>query len=299
MKKWFKYFVYISLVFLIIALIKADYLKIPQVYNYTFIVLSVFLVCLGFFLDAFAWQMTLKVYGYKKVNTKQAVASMGLSIFGKYIPGKIWLIMGRSAYIAKKHNISEKDTASISLNAQFISLWVGLLMGAIGFIFIGTKGLWAELSLLLWLALSLILFSRLFHNLTSFLIKKIFKKNVTIPSLSIKNVIKVLPWFFLNWLCWCFGFYFLVQALSIDVVTPVTGLIFALAGTLGLLAIIVPGGLGVREGIVAAMLIMAGLNEVVAVSISVASRLWFLTGETFIFLLGLACDIRSKKNKQQ
>ena len=70
MKKWFKYFVYISLVFLIIALIKADYLKIPQVYNYTFIVLSVFLVCLGFFLDAFAWQMTLKVYGYNKLNTK-------------------------------------------------------------------------------------------------------------------------------------------------------------------------------------------------------------------------------------
>ncbi|MDD2198419.1 MAG: lysylphosphatidylglycerol synthase transmembrane domain-containing protein [Bacteroidales bacterium] len=295
MKKWFKYFVYISLVFLILALIKADYLKIPLIHNYSLIALSIICVFLGFFMDAFAWQMTLKAYGYKKVNTQQALASMGLSIFGKYIPGKIWLIMGRSAYIAKKHNISEKDTASISLNAQFISLWMGLLLGAIGFLFIGTKALWAELSLLLWIALSLILFSRMFHNLTSFLIKKIFRKEVSIPSLSIKNVIKVLPWFFLNWLCWCFGFYFLVQSLSIDVVAPVTGLIFALAGTLGLLAIIVPGGLGVREGIVAAMLIMAGLNEVLAVSISVASRLWFLSGETFIFLLGLYCNIKQKK----
>jgi glycosyltransferase 2 family protein len=298
MKKWFKYFVYISLVFLVIALIKADYLKIPQIHNYTLIVSSIIFVCLGFFMDAVSWQMTLKAYGYKKVNTRHALASMGLSIFGKYIPGKIWLIMGRSAYIAKRYNLSEKDTASISLNAQFISLWVGLLLGSVGFLFIGAKALWAELSLLLWLALSLILFSRIFHNLTTFLIKKIFKKEITIPSLSIKNVIKVLPWFFINWLFWSVGFYFLVQSLSIIAVNPVTGLIFALAGTLGLLAVIVPGGLGVREGIVAAMLILAGLNEVLAVSISVASRLWFLSGETFIFLLGLVCDVRSNKKKE-
>jgi glycosyltransferase 2 family protein len=287
MKKWFKYFVYISLLFLIIALIQADYLNIPKIYNHINLFLSIILVCLGFLMDAFAWQRTLKTYGYKTINFQHSISSMGLSIFGKYIPGKIWLIMGRSAYLAKIYNINEKDTTSISLNAQFIGLWVGLLIGVVGFIFIGTKLLWAELTLLLWVVLSLILFSRVFHNLTTFLIGKIFKKNIDIPSLSVKKVFEVMPWYILNWILWCAGFYFLAQSLSPTFVNPFSGFLFALAGTLGLLAFFAPGGLGIREGIIVTMLIMAGLNEELAISISVASRLWFLIGEVFIFVLAL------------
>jgi glycosyltransferase 2 family protein len=299
MKKWFNYFVYVSIVSLLIALITADYIIIPKVHNYNLLVLSVLFVCFGFFLDSLAWKKTLHVYGYKNVKTKQAVSSMGLSIFGKYIPGKIWLIMGRSAYLAKIYNINEKDTTSISLNAQFISLWVGLLIGVVGFIFIGTKLLWAALTLLLWVVLSLILFSRVFHNLTTFLIGKILKKTIVIPSLSVKKVFEVMPWFILNWILWCAGFYFLAQSLSPTFVSPFSGFLFALAGTLGLLAVFAPGGLGIREGIIVTMLIMAGLNEELAISISVASRLWFLIGEMFIFVLALILKtLHERENKK-
>lgn len=295
MKKYFKYFVYISLIFLIVALIKADYLVIPYIHNIGLLALSIVFVCIGFFFDSFAWKKTLNIYGYKNVSTSEAIASMGLSIFGKYIPGKIWLIMGRSAYIAQRHNLSEKDTTSISLNAQFISLWVGLLMGSTGLWLIGSKDYWAELTLLLWLMLSLLLFSRVFHNMFTGIVKKIFKKTLSIPSLSISNVFKTLPWFIINWLSWCAGFYLLTQSLSPNIVGPEIGFVFALAGTLGLLAIIVPGGLGVREGIVVALLLLAGFDETLAISISISSRLWFLIGEIFIFLLGLLFNIKNKQ----
>lgn len=297
MKKWFKYFVYLSIIFLIIGLVKADYLVIPKIENFTFLILSIICVFTGFFFDSFAWYKTLKAGGYNQVKLQDCIAGMGLSIFGKYIPGKIWLIVGRSAYIAKRYDLPEKDTTAFSLNAQFISLWVGLLIGSIGIFFTGTQKLIPELTLALWIVLTLILFSRIFHNLITTIVKKIFRRNFVIPSLSFKKIIKVIPWFFGNWLLWCLGFYFLTQSMCIEPIIVFIGFIFALAGTMGVLAVIVPGGIGVREGILATMLILAGIDEKLAVSISVASRLWFLSGEFFLFIIGVFANIKIKKTR--
>ncbi len=295
MKKWFKYFVYISILFLIIGLVKADYLVIPDIKNFTFLFLSILCVFAGFFFDSFAWYRTLRAGGYSMVKVCDCIAGMGLSIFGKYIPGKIWLIVGRSAYIAKRYDIPEKDTTAFSVNAQFISLWVGLLCGSAGIFFTGAQKLIPELTLALWILLTFLLFSRVFHNLVTAVVKKIFRRNLIIPSLSFKKVIKVLPWFFGNWLFWCLGFYFLTQSMSPEPIIVFTGFIFALAGTMGVLAVIVPGGIGVREGILAGMLILAGIDEKLAVSISVASRLWFLCGELFLFIIGVFADRKARK----
>lgn len=302
MKKWFNYFVYVSIIFLIFALIKADYLVVPFIYKTSLIILSILFVCLGFVFDALSWQMSLRRYGYNQVQIKSCISSIGLSVFGKYVPGKIWVIIGRSAYISKMYDVSETETASISMNAQFISLWTGLLIGSLGYLIVGFVKSWAILILSLFIVLSFVLFSRLTHDFLSFLIEKIFKRKIQIPSLSMIKVIKVLPWFVLTWLFWCFGFFMLAQGLSPDVIKIPIGFIFALAATFGILAIIVPGGVGVREGILAVMLIMAGLNEPLAISISVTSRLWFLIGESFVFLLGLSLqninkNIKTKKIK--
>lgn len=287
MKKWFNYFVYLSIIFLIIGLVKSNYLIIPVIFNYYFLISSVLFLFMGFLFDSFAWKKTLLNYGYRNVSTKNAITSSGLSIFGKYIPGKIWVVIGRSAYISKKYNYAEKDTAVISLQAQFISLWVGIVIGIFYLIFIGNKYHLLELSLLLLLFLSLLLFSNFFHNLFTKLFKKILKKTIEIPHIDFKNIIKIIPWFFINWFCWCIGFFFLIQSLSPEPQPVFTGFSFALAGTLGILAIVMPGGIGVREGILVLMLTLYGIDEKLAITISVVSRGWFLLGEFFIFSTAL------------
>lgn len=295
MKKWFKYFVYVSIIFLIIGLIRADYLIVPNIENFTFLIISLICVFVGFFFDSFAWYKTLRAGGYSMVKVSDCVAGMGLSIFGKYIPGKIWLIVGRSAYVSKRYDLSEKDTTVFSITAQFVSLWVGLLLGSVGMFFAGAQKFIPELTLALWLLLTLLLFSRIFHNLFTVIIKKVFKRNFVLPSLSFKKVVKIMPWFFINWLFWCLGFYFLSQSMSVETFSVFIGFIFALAGIMGILAVIVPGGIGVREGVLAGMLILAGVEGALAVSIAVASRLWFLMGELFLFILGFIVDLKNKR----
>ncbi len=298
MKKYYNYFVYVSILFLIIGLIKANYLKIPIIESYFYLSLSIIFVFAGFFFDSFAWYKVIKAGGYKMIKISDCVASVGLSIFGKYVPGKIWIIMGRSAYLAKKYGLNEKDTAFYSLNTQFISLWVGLFIGSIGIIFIKSDSLIVILTFILWILLSILLFSRIAHNTVISIARKLFKKEMNIPSLSFKKVIKLTPWFFINWSCWCLGFYFLAQSMCLNPIPVFTGTIFALAGIMGILAIIAPGGIGVREGVLVTMLVMTGIDETIAISISITSRLWFLSGEIFIFLLGFVVNLILKKQEQ-
>ncbi len=66
----------------------------------------------------------------------------------------------------------------------------------------------------------------------------------------------------------------------------------------GVLAIILPGGLGVREGIIVAYLTLAGLDVETATTISFMNRLWFISGEVFIFLLSSILRITGQRADQ-
>jgi glycosyltransferase 2 family protein len=128
-------FIYGSLIFLIIALIKADYLKIPYIKNFNSLIYSFILLFSGFIFNGLSWGKLLK-NNYKQIKTSDAISSVGLFIFGKYIPGKLWIILGMSEIISKKYNLPRKDIATLSLTAQFISIWVSLIIGSLGLIFI-------------------------------------------------------------------------------------------------------------------------------------------------------------------
>ena len=60
--------------------------------------------------------------------------------------------------------------------------------------------------------------------------------------------------------------------------------------SLGVLSLITPGGIGVREGIMTGFMVLTGMPLEEATTIAVISRLWFITGEVFIFLLSLVLN---------
>ncbi|MEZ5196557.1 MAG: hypothetical protein R2764_09195, partial [Bacteroidales bacterium] len=70
---------------------------------------------------------------------------------------------------------------------------------------------------------------------------------------------------------------------------------FPLSVTIGLLAIIFPGGLGVREGILVGYMVLTGMPIQIATVITLYARLWFISGEIFIFLLALGLRVTGRK----
>jgi uncharacterized membrane protein YbhN (UPF0104 family) len=285
MKSWFKFLLYVSLVFLAIALYNADYLKIPRIFSIFALTISFLFLFAGFIFNAISWNQVLRVSKYP-IRLGACVAGFGLSIFGKYIPGKIWMIVGRAAYITEENRYPLGTLSAISLHTQFIAIWFGLIYGLSGLYILGGSYLWSCLLLALWLVLTVVIFSNFVHAKAEQGIRLILRKDITLPKLTVKSTFSVMPAFIAYWAFWSIGYYLLVTSL-IEIGVPWSvGLGFPLAGTLGIITFISPGGLGTREAVMVGYLTLAGLPVVDATTVAVASRLWFIVGEVFIFIIG-------------
>ena len=215
------------------------------------------------------------------------MASVGLSIFAKYIPGKLFVILGKASYMNKKYGYSNLQLITQSTNDQLIALWTGLLIGCLSLFFVELNPVWLVLIGGGWLLITLTVFTTIFHKLAIKTIKLILNKEVQIPRLEFRSVIRLLPVHFIYWIILSAGFYFLGRSM-LDLELPIhTGLIFPLATTLGLMAIIAPGGLGIRESIIGLFLSAQGITTTDVIALAALSRLWFLTGEFSIFFASL------------
>jgi hypothetical protein len=285
MKSWHKYLVYVSLVFLAAALYRANFLYVPQIFSGFGLAASFLFLFAGFILNAISWKQMLQVSDYA-IRLDECIAGFRLSIFGKYIPGKIWTVMGRAAYISEKNQYPLAELSAVSLNTQFIAIWLGLIFGMIGIFALKGWHLWSWMILCTWVVLTVVIFSRFIPEKAEQAVRKILRKDITIPKLSVSSTIAVMPWFIGYWTLWSIGFYCFVASLTEASVLWTIGLGFPLAGTLGIITFISPGGLGTREAIMAGYLTLAGIPLMDATTVAVASRFWFLSGEIFIFLIG-------------
>ena len=250
---------------------------------------SIVFLFLGFLADAASWRHLVRRSGYG-VSRRECLAAVGLSTFGKYVPGKIWTIVGRAAYVAERHGTSLAAISSISLTWQFVMLWLGLLFGAVGLFLVRGMDIWGWPVTVLWLGLTILSFTNIAHQGGRHLIKRLFKRDVAVPDLSAGRTLASLPWFAVTLILLSVGFYLFVMALvAVDVPLSV-GLGFPLSIVLGTMAVLIPGGIGVREGLMVAYLKLAGIPLQDAVTISVAARLWDLLGEVFMFVLGAAMN---------
>jgi uncharacterized membrane protein YbhN (UPF0104 family) len=287
MRSLFRYLLYLSLPFLLYQLYVMELLHLPAVRSWPLAVAAWAVLVGAFLASAVSWRRMLAHSGHA-ASAAQCVAGMGLSVFGKYVPGKVWMIVGRAAYLAEARGYPLARLSAISLEAQVVDLWVGLLLGALGLLIVGGLAVYGWAVLACWLGLSLIVFSSLPHRLVEGLVRRLARREVTAPKLSLRQTFRLLPYFCPYSLGTALGFYLLVAAVTEGPTWPVVGLGFPLAATLGTLVVLAPGGLAVREGLLTGYLALAGVPLAEATAIAVVARLWFMAGELAFFLCGLA-----------
>lgn len=282
---WHKYFIYFSLIFLFVVLYKAHYLEIPHIYSPVPLFLS--FVCLlgGFVANVIAQQRLLEKHAFH-INIRQALAMEGLNIFSKYIPGKVWMITGKAVYLAEEKQYRAGELSVLFLHVHVIALWCGLV--------IGICGLWMNdaLYLLSWAGLTilgfftLILLSKTVYQTALNMANKILKRDYSLPDIGFSKTVSLIPWFLGVWLLWGCGFFLLALSLTPHSLHFSTIFCFPLAGTIGILFVFAPGGIGIREGVITGYLTLLNVALPEAVTISAASRLWYLVGEIICFITG-------------
>ncbi|NOQ26090.1 MAG: hypothetical protein GQ564_12060 [Bacteroidales bacterium] len=285
MKRILKILIYSSIIALLVYLYNIDFLVFRDInLNYYYLIISIVLLFSGFLFSAISWKVALKLHGVN-ISKRMAIVSHGLPVFTKYIPGRIWTIIGRAGMV-KEGNLSMKKLSFISLKEQLVYLCLGFIISI--YPILRTEKI-KEYSLVILLFTFFMFFSLFSKSLQKWLEKiwnRLFKKEINLPVINIKEFFE-LTWFILfYWLLWTFGFYFLL--LSVFETVPIYyAFAFPLSISLGLVSLIFPGGIGIREGVITLFLISNGVSPELAISFSLLSRLWFLIGEVAMFFTAL------------
>jgi hypothetical protein len=294
--KWlFNLLLLVSFVFLFIYLVRQEYI-VPEVLDKRALVWSFAFLFAGFVAASFSWFVALRSHHVRN-SMREALVSHGISIFAKYIPGKIWVILGRASYLSENRN-EVKNRSFVSFMEQAVYLWAGFLISAVPTVaFYGLHWI-SYLNLGIVTGLTLFLFvERIHHSAVGFL-ERIIRKKVDVPLIRIRRALPMIGAVLLIWSLWTAGFYLFMRAFSAEV-APVMMFAFPLSVSFGVVAILLPAGLGMREGIIIGYLVLAGLETDVATTISFFNRLWFMLGEVFIFILALGFRIGLSRRKQR
>lgn len=220
------------------------------------------------------WHYITKINGCS-IRYEKAVTSYLYSILGKYIPGKVFMLAARLTYYKEEEAPLSKVTVCFFIENVCTLLGAAMLF-IVSLFFFPNELLenYKWLTLLLIAAFFVCIHPKII-NFVLRLIGKIFKKNLEIP-MKYSQMLKVVLLFIGNWLIVGFGFFILTKSIypaaEWSQMLYCAG-IWGVSAIMGILAIFAPSGLGVREGIIVAglMLIMPQSDAMV---ISVVSRLW-------------------------
>lgn len=285
----------VSLLFILFYIIDLEKVEFTGIQSWQFLVLSVILLFPGFFADALGWR-EITGGGSRKITYRDSVISCGKYVYTKYIPGKIWVVLGRAGYIKEKYGGSLVMYSSYALIYQVISISAALVSG-IG-LFWTVRPLLLKVSLV-FIAVFIILmfvFRKFSFRLLSLAASKLLGRKLEIEALSVGRIIRSFVITFFLWLMWAFSFFLFILSMKPEGLTvPVNaGLVFPFASVAGIMVIFAPGGLGVRESFITLGLTGCGIPLQEAALLSLYSRLWFLCGETLFFIFAVAISL--KKN---
>jgi uncharacterized membrane protein YbhN (UPF0104 family) len=277
---------YCSLVFLAVYLIRLDAFEIPlNKSRWPLLPAALALGVLGFLLDALAWKMSLHMMQCP-CSFRQALHAAGYSIFGKYIPGKVWATINRVS-LSVQGGAAAEAAAFAGLLGQILIVAVGLVLGGgllLKPVFPPLLKILAGIFIIGGVLLSLSPWCQ--RTMFSLLRRLLRTEKITYRRVSPGHLLAVVLIFTAMWLAWGAGFMLLAMSLESGGNTPTVGimLVFPLAATAGIIMLIAPGGLGVREGMMVVLLATMGFTKSEAAGLGLLARFWFLAGEVIYFL---------------
>jgi len=245
------------------------------------LLLSAGLVWLDFVLLFQLWRVLLNIVSGRRISFGSAYRISVLANLGKYIPGKVWAVMGM-VYLLKDEGVpTPAALVSTALHQAFT-----IVPGAVLISVILGAGVWGHLpvaAVIAGLAVSVtILYPPLFSKLLN-LGLRIFRRPTITFQLSFARAFVLFWAYILAWIIYGAAFWAMTLGLGLPPgpFWPVAAA-YGAAYLIGFLALFAPGGLGVREGMLTVLLapyLPPGLSAAVAVM----SRFWM----TIVELAGL------------
>jgi len=245
--------------------------------------ISVPFAAVWFLCRAWLWQRILAGFGYA-LAYHQCFRTFMLAELSRYLPGTVWHVFGRS-YYANRQGVP----AAVTLTGLILEMAL-VALTAVAFFPLRAIGggrlleglaVWAAAAVFLLLVVA---HPRVIVPLVNLGLRRLNKPLIS-ATLRYRDILPMLAVCVLMWACICAAFWLLAVSVAPSAKSSAIGVAasFPAAWFVGLVAIAAPGGLGAREGALAALLgglLPSGMGVVVAL----VSRLW-LTGVELVCAL--------------
>ena len=241
------------------------------------LLLSTLIFVLSYLIQVWAWYLiTLRLE--IAIPFRDTVAGWFYSQLGKYLPGKVWLFLGRFYLYDSKGKSRKAITVALYLEAVTLIMAAGLVF-LLSLLFLKevkpfTLGIPLSGMILLFLLSLFFLHPKVLEKIFNTVLVRMKREPFYIP-ISYLQILWILTVCVLSWVIGGVGFYVFVDSvwnISSEHILFLTGAL-AISSTVGLLALFAPSGLGVREGVLV-YLLSSIMPTPVAVILSVLTRLW-------------------------
>ena len=258
-------------------------------------VLATVLFAVAVPLTGIAWARIVRTLDpAARVSSAEAVAVQCLSWLLKYIPGQVGSVANKVVW-AKKKGIS-RTLIVISFIYENVFLQLASIVPAVVILFIslgpqifGENVTLLVLPLIILIPLVLVLYRPFFHMIVRVPAKRVLKKEISREYFlgsgpSLVSLLEFIGPRIVN------GVGFVLIAAAVAEVAPDEWLPFAaayvLAGAIGILAVFVPSGLGVREAVIV-LILSQYIPTAEAIIISLLARLLSTIGDAIIAVIYL------------
>jgi len=246
--------------------------------NWQLVTLSCSLLILFFLTQSYIAYLLIKAK--PKIPLFDFIPIFFISQLGRYIPGKVWVVVGR-VELLKRKGVDREWGVFISFLEMFLMLVGAGMIVISGMLFIDFKEFESYKGLLITLLLvSFLILLKL--KFVYQLVKKLLKRfsldqKINLPDYPFQKF-ELQKFVLFNLILWIMiggGFHLLITSL----VPNNPGLfysiiVFAASWTIGFLSLISPSGIGVRESVMIALL-SPFLSPTEASIVAISSRIWF------------------------
>lgn len=233
-----------------------------------------------------AWHQ-ITVHMGARIPLQAATASWFVSLLGKYIPGKVFLLLGRLELYSEHGQSKARTTLAFTVEtvvSMLSSVYTILL--ALLFVEVDLVQRWRIPLIGLLIALSISLHPSIMRGLLR-LAGRLTRRQLPEVTVRYREMLLFTAVGTGVWLIFGVAFYLFINALYAvppQYVIYLAGSISA-ASLLGILAVLAPAGLGVREGFLT-LLLSQIMPAPVAAVVALGSRVWVTLAELVVIAVG-------------
>jgi uncharacterized membrane protein YbhN (UPF0104 family) len=268
--------------------------------HWGYLISSVIAGVVVLFVLSSVWLKIIAGFGHK-LSMAKAFRIFYLSNLGRYVPGKVWQLLG-ILYLTKKEGIPPEQAGASFIFSQMIGIPASLLVFVLAaqiepgllvdqVAILGDKSAYLMTAAMVAVSLIMVLWPQKVIAIGNAALRKL-KRPQAVFALDKKVALTIFLSYSVSWIMYGTAFWLFTRAVTDGAGCSLVAAVgaYIAAYQIGYLAMFAPGGFGPRELLLGVML--APFLGPIAPAIAIGARLWSIIIESLAALLALAVKNR-------